>query len=301
MPGQRGWERNICAMTRETAKKRRKDALNDYKNGLTYDEIATKYKVSKPCVQKWYKENGWSKYESKHADSLHQRKIDKRYVRVDKNETKNKITKAVVNTLVKIDTIKDKQQEFCLRYTQSFNAVSAYMQTYKTNYSSALAASHRLMQDENIIRAIKRLKRAKFKAMMLTTDDIVLKQMQIAFASISDYIHITKEAYVDDNGLQRTDSNGTPLYFNRVWVRPLDEVDASLISEVKQDNNGVSIKLKDSQKALDWLTEYYMINPMAKHKVEFDNAKLELERRKNDILQGDVDNATIVKLEVGEP
>lgn len=46
---------------------------------------------------------------------------------------------------------------------------------------------------------------------------------------------------------------------------------------MKQGKNGVSVKLADKQKALDWLTRYFEMNPADQHRKEFDKRKLDLE------------------------
>lgn len=67
---------------------------------------------------------------------------------------------------------------------------------------------------------------------------------------------------------------------NVIRLNDSRNVDTQLIQEVKQGRDGVSIKLADKQKSLDWLEKFFLMNPMDKHKIAYDNAKLELERKK---------------------
>ena len=67
---------------------------------------------------------------------------------------------------------------------------------------------------------------------------------------------------------------------NYVDLHEADAVDTSLIAEISQGRNGVKIKLLDSQKALEWLGRYFLLNPMDKHRIEYDNKRIALEEQK---------------------
>lgn len=69
---------------------------------------------------------------------------------------------------------------------------------------------------------------------------------------------------------------------NTVRFREHDQVDGAVVQEVKVGRNGASIKLADRQKSLDFLERYFLLNPMDKHKTEYDLKRLELEKRKNE-------------------
>ena len=60
---------------------------------------------------------------------------------------------------------------------------------------------------------------------------------------------------------------------NVVRLNQSDYVDTQLIQEVKQGKNGVSIKLADKQKAIEWLSKYFLMHPGDKLKAEFDRKK----------------------------
>jgi len=64
-----------------------------------------------------------------------------------------------------------------------------------------------------------------------------------------------------------------------------------LVCQIKQGKSGVSIKLEDRQKAMDWLAKYFLINPLDKHKIDYDKARLALEKQK--VESGDDQNQPI--------
>ena len=62
-----------------------------------------------------------------------------------------------------------------------------------------------------------------------------------------------------------------------VYPRDSRFVDTQLIKKVKETKDGVSIEIEDRQKAINWLTKFFEMNPDDKHRKEFDKRKLELE------------------------
>ena len=65
-----------------------------------------------------------------------------------------------------------------------------------------------------------------------------------------------------------------------LYLKESDYTDTQLIKSVKRGKDSISIALEDRQKAIDWLTRYFIMNPMDKHKQEFDRQKIELEMLK---------------------
>lgn len=96
-------------------------------------------------------------------------------------------------------------------------------------------------------------------------DDIIEKMMRIAFSDIKSYAEW-----------------GNRNSKNYVSFKDSNKVDGELISEIKQGKDGATIKLNDSIKALDWLSNYFIMNPLDKHKKEFDNKNLRLKQKQLD-------------------
>ena len=77
---------------------------------------------------------------------------------------------------------------------------------------------------------------------------------------------------------------------NTMKFKESSEVDGTLVNEIKLGKNGTSLKLADRQKALQWLSDYFLANPMDRHKIEYDKRRMELELTKAKSEFNEVDN-----------
>lgn len=102
---------------------------------------------------------------------------------------------------------------------------------------------------------------------MLKQEDIFQKYMDIAFADMNDFMSFGQEEIETDYG---------PRMVNSVRLKESDQVDGTLITEVKQGRDGVSVKLADRMKAIDWLADHMDIATVEqKAKIEQIRAKTE--------------------------
>lgn len=96
-----------------------------------------------------------------------------------------------------------------------------------------------------------------------------------------------------------------------VDLKESKNTDTQLIQEVKRGKDGVSVKLADKQKAIDWLSKYFLVHPDDKYKAEFDKKRAEVSDDSGaqilqnmqtiaDILQHPVANRSISDLEEGD-
>ncbi len=228
-------------------------AEQDYMGGMKYKDIAEKYGTTINTVKSWKKRYGWSRGEGAH-------KIEK----VCTQKTKGAPKKAVPiddgtkETLQNSD-LTPEQQMFCIYYSKTFNAAQSYQKAYGCKYETAMVNGCLLLRNTKVREEIERLKEIKRQQIVAGADDIVELQMRIAFADAGNY------AAFGNNGI------------NWVHIANSDTVDTQIIQEIKEGQTGVSIKLADKQKAIDWLTKFFEMNPDDKHRREFDKRKLELE------------------------
>lgn len=258
----------------------------------TLQQLAEKYNISPGTVRSRKSREGWEKREpenpgkkavglkKKPATQRKQRNIVKRKPAI-KNRKEHK--KPVIKIEDVSEGLTEKERLFCWRYIHNFNATQAYLWAFKCGYGTAGVEGHKLLKKPKIKAEIERLKKLKFEALQITPDDIVERYMRIAFADMTDFITFGQKEVpiITEEGIAK-DAEGNILTetVNYIDFNDYTQVDGGLICEIKKGRQGMSIKLEDRQKALDWLASYFEMNPMDRHKVAFDKAKLKLEEQR---------------------
>lgn len=245
-------------------------AEKDYMNGMKYQDIADKYNVTINTVKSWKNRYGWNRKgcTQKKKKVCTQNLANKDTIFESKNDgTKQTLQNGELST---------EQQMFCIYYSRTFNATQSYLNAYGCRYSTALTNGPALLGNTRIKSEIERLKEMKRQQIITGTSDIIELQMRIAFADIGNYLMFGRTEVLG--------KSGDMIEVNTVDLKESTGVDTQLISEVKEGRDGISVKLKDSQRALDWLARYFEMNPLDKHKIDYDNRKLELEIIKAEML-----------------
>lgn len=257
-------------------------AYIDYCNGMKYKDIAEKYGVTINTVKSWKTRYKWAKDNEK---SVHT-KI--KNVCTQKN-TKEKAAVKEVEQVMKNPELTDKQRLFCLYYTRNFNATKAYQKAYQCSYETAMVAGPRMLGNVRVRDEIQHLKQNRYQRELLSEADIFQKYIDIAFADITDFLDFgTEEVPVmalygpvkvkdPETGEEKT----LTKIVNTVRFKASSEVDGSILSEVKQGKDGVSIKLADRMKALAWLAAHMDIATAEQQaKINQINAQTELLKAK---------------------
>ena len=246
-------------------------AESDYVAGMKYKDIAAKYGVSINTVKSWKKRYAWSRNKKTGC-------IQKGCTQNKKGAHKKEAVAEDVSQVVINDELTDQQQLFCLYQSRMFNYTKAYMKAYPgCTYASAAVLGSRLMKNQLIRKTIEQLKQNHMNREMLKQEDIFQKYMDIAFADMNDFMSFGQEEIETDNG---------PRMVNSVRLKESDQVDGTLITEVKQGRDGVSVKLADRMKAIDWLADHMDI-ATAEQK-----AKIEQIRAKTAIMSGTSEEET---------
>ena len=238
--------------------------------------IAEELGIAESLLRKWKCDDRWEP--SGNVTLLNSEK--ERYV------TKKAIRK--VMEAVDEAELTEKEKAFCLHYVQTFNGASA---ARRAGYEprSAKQIAWELLRKPRIREEVKRLKEIKHAALLLGgKEDVLALHWRIAFADLSDFVEwgrATVSVMAMYGPVQVTDpetGEKTPLLqeINDLRFRESSGVDGQLVDEVKLGRNGASIKLADRQKSLAFLERYFEMNPMDRHRREFDLARLEMERRK---------------------
>ena len=143
--------------------------------------------------------------------------------------------------------------------------------------NSAHVDGSRLLRNVKVAVEVRRLKGEMHQEVFITAMDVLNKYIQIAFADITDFVEfgsIEMEQRHPKTGKVMLDANFKPITYkmSHLDFKNDDEVDGTIISEVKQGKDGVSIKLASREKAMDFLSKHFDMLP--------DHFKRQLEQEK---------------------
>jgi len=227
-------------------------------------------------------------------------KGDKKAPKKNKSQIKDYLAVVTKN---QTEELTEKELLFCFYFVNvhQFNATQSYLKAFECAYSTANVEGCKLLVKPRIRSEIERLKKIKYQSIMVQAEDLIEKHMKIAFASITDFarfgqtevpiisggkvLMIPRKVINGRTGKEEIRPEPATRVVNDLCFKESSEVDGSLIKSIKVGAQGSSIELYDSQKSMEWLERYFMWNPMDKHKVAFDNAKLKLEEEKVKIQQ----------------
>lgn len=224
-------------------------------------EIAAELGVSEDLVSKWKRQDKWSESPT------------------NKNPTNPTIKRAkkTAERIEKNQELTDQQKLFCIYFSKTFNATSAYQKAYGCSYAAAMSSGSELLRTPKVKAEIQRLKQERYTQALLSPEDIFQRYMDIAFADMGDYLSWgqEEEPVISQFGPvmipnPETGEKETLMQtVNVVRLKESRDVDTTLIGEVKQGRDGVTVKLPDRMKALDWLASHMdMATPEQKAKTD---------------------------------
>ena len=256
----------------------------------TLKEIAAELGVSETQVRKWKNQDKWNSNVTNPNGNVTNPKSNvtnqkKPPCSTEKDEVAEEVQQVTENS-----GLTDKQKLFCISYIRCFNATKAYQKAYAVSYGTAMAAGSQLLRNVKVKEQIQRLKQNRLNREFLEEADIFQKYMDIAFADMTEFIQFgRKEVPVtgpDGLPIEVTDEETgerkqLTREINVVRFRDSDEVDGTLISEVKQGRDGASIKLADRMKALDWISSHMSL-ATEEQKAKIEHLRANTEKLKSD-------------------
>lgn len=207
-------------------------AERDYLAGAKYKDIAAKYGVSVNTVKSWRKRYGWSR-EGKKGCTHNAPKKGKRV------HPKKEQVAPVQQDLEQEDFdevenggLSENQRLFCLYYVKYRSQVKAYQKAYQCSYENACACAYKVWKKQEVQTEIKKLLNEVHEGIKIDIEDMIQQQIDIARADITDFVDIHKG-----------------------FAEIREDIDGTLIREIKNTQFGISMKLYDKQKAIDWLAK----------------------------------------------
>lgn len=251
-----------------------------YLKGMKLVEIASQLNVSEGTVRSWKSRYKWDCNVANKKRNVAKRKNEE-------NSKNKKVIADEVDQVLENTDLTDKQRLFCLYYIRYFNATKAYKKAYGCSYDVANSEGYKLLVNPCIKEEIKRLKQNRLNRELMDESDIFQKYMDIAFSDITDYVEFGQEEVpvmavygpVQVKDEKTGEKKTLTKRVNVVRFKGSEEVDGTIISEVKQGKDGASIKLLDKMKALEWISDH-MDLATAEQRARIENIRAKTEQIK---------------------
>lgn len=228
-----------------------------YKGNIQNREISQKLNVPEKTISGWKCKDKWNQK----LNGVLQTNTE--YSKSKKN-IKKKVVVEEVDKVMKNDELTDKQRLFCIYYVRRFNATKAYQKAYECSYETAMVEGSKCLRKPKVKEEIYKLKQNRLNQEFLSEEDIFQKYMDIAFSDITDYVSFKTEEVpvMSMKGpveIKNQKTGQTEILKEKASIVRLKDsttVDGTIVSEIRQGKDGVSIKLADRMKALQWLSDH---------------------------------------------
>ncbi|WP_160203493.1 terminase small subunit [Priestia megaterium] len=252
-------------------------------SNITLSALADKHDIKLGTLKSRKSREKWQRATKKDAT-----KPKKVATKKKKDATTNLIRDDAIEAIVESDELTDKQRLFCLYYVKSFNATQSAI---KAGYApeSAHVEGSRLLRHAKVSKEIKRIKQDMTEGIFIDAMDVLQKWVKIAFSDVTDYLTfgqkkqqvMTMYGPLFEKGKDGKIDKSKPVteIVNYIDFKESSMVDGTIISEVKQGKEGITIKLADKMKALEKLSLYFDLFP-DKFKREIEEEKLKLAQLK---------------------
>jgi len=147
--------------------------------------------------------------------------------------------------------LKNKKHElFCREIIKSkFNATQAYRVIYGDKDINVLNVnSSRLLSNAKIKKRIGELAVEQIEKYDMDAAKVFELMVRQATYNSKEFFDVKKEEIEKD---------GKVYVYNGIYLKNWDDIDGTLIQEIKQTKDGIQIKLPDRQKATEMLGRYY--------------------------------------------
>lgn len=148
--------------------------------------------------------------------------------------------------------LNDRQLQFCKEYIIDFNATRAAI---RAGYSEKTARSQgqRLLTDVDIQRQIEKEKEQRQARAEITADKVLQQLWRMAFADIREMVEWDEEETYETD-----EDTGEQIKVIRpsLRIKPMSDVDGTIITEIQQTKDGIKFKRADNQKALELLGKH---------------------------------------------
>lgn len=255
------------------------------KKDVTFADLEKKYGVKAATIRSRKSREGWIKggVATKYKSTL-----------PVATEPIEDATKYIVDeTSLEDSGLNDRQQLFCIHYIENFNATQAYMKAYGVKRTVAMVNGSRLLSHAKVRSVIRRLKKERASAALLSADDVLQMYIDIAFADITDVIDFQQvettiteiEETVDKGGKKKVIKREVPYTYTKFVMQYAEDVNGRIITELARGKDGMfRVKLADKMKALEWLSDYMDIKGDRRFNQKVQEERLKIQRAQTEIM-----------------
>lgn len=264
------------ARIRDPNRDKAHEIYKQHKGDITNRAIADELGIDEKKVAVWKQRDKWNVVQQ--TDNSKKSVVQQKAK--EKKQQSARATPKVDVPVIENDELTDKQRLFISYYLKYWNATKAYQKAYDCAYSTAMTNGNALLRNTQIAAEIQRTRDEIFAESFLSSQAIIQKYMDIAFADITDFVEFGKKEVQAMGAFgPLEDDEGDPIMVevNYVDLKSHQQVDGTIISEVKKGKDGVSVKLADRMKALEKLEKY--IGMMSEEQ------KARIEKLKGDIMK----------------
>jgi phage terminase small subunit len=243
---------------------------------VTLAALAEKYDIKLGTLKSRKSREGWSRDPTK-KDATKKKKVATLPKKVATQKEVHHDEEITLDNFLEDSELNERQRIFCLYYVKSFNATQSAI---NAGYSPATAhvQGPRLLGNVRVRNEIKRIKQSMTSELFIEAMDVLNKYIRIAFSDITDFLTFgQRDVPVIGAFGPELDEDGKQMMkeVNYVDFKESGFVDGTIISEVKQGKDGVSIKLEDRKWALDKLGKYFDLFPDEfKRRIEEEKLKI---------------------------
>lgn len=245
------------ARARDPNRDRALEIWREHGGNITNRQIAEQLHIDEKKIAVWKQRDKWNVVQ--HSDNNQKSVVQQKPK--EKTQRKSKLTPKAEIPVIENDQLNDKQRLFVGFYLKYWNATKAYQKAYGCDYGTAMTNGNRLLRNAHIAAEVQRVRDEMFADSYLSAQAIIQKYMDIAFADMTDYVKFGKKEVqaVNKKGIPLFEENGDPVMIEVQYVEleNYDQVDGTLLSEVKEGKDGIGIKLADRMKALEKLEKYH--------------------------------------------
>ncbi|WP_107839434.1 terminase small subunit [Metasolibacillus meyeri] len=204
------------------------------------------------------------------------------------NKSNKKVVESEEIIELESDDFTDKQRLFISYYVKYWNATKAYQKAYNCAYTTAMVEGSRLLRNPKIRDEVVKVRDGLTEDALLDKRTLIQKWIDIAFADITDYLKFGRQEEIEyeDDGQPKLDMNGNvkTYAFNYVHLNESDEIDGTLVTEVKQGKDGITVKLADKMKALEFLSKHVdLLNDNERKQLQTEQMRFNIDKTKEEI------------------